>query len=117
MKMQGQAGGGPANHRPVEIHIDALVLHGFHPGECYRIAAAMQRELARLIGREGAPASAARTSPVDSLDVGAITIRPGSTALTTGAKIAVAVYRGLRQQGGHAANERAAQPTPGGHPR
>ena len=40
----------------IEITIDELVLHGFHPGDKRRIARAVETELGRLMAREEAPA-------------------------------------------------------------
>ena len=37
----------------VSLHIETLVLDGFAPGDRYRIGAAMQRELERLVSMHG----------------------------------------------------------------
>ena len=39
--------------REIEAQIEELVLHGFPPSERYRIADAMQAELARLLTEQG----------------------------------------------------------------
>ena len=39
----------------VELHIEELVLHGFAPGDRYRIGEAVERELQRLLTVQGAP--------------------------------------------------------------
>jgi len=39
----------------VALNIDELVLHGFAPGDRHRIAAAMRREMTRLISAQGVP--------------------------------------------------------------
>lgn len=46
----------------VELQIGELVLRGFAPGDRHRIAAAMQREMTRLITAHGVP-DAWHTSP------------------------------------------------------
>ncbi len=112
-EMQGQPGG-PENRRPVHIHIEELVLHGFDYGERRRIAAAVQEELARLVRNEGAPASPGITSPVDNLDAGAIHIPPGSTARATGARIGASIYQGLQGQSRPEQSARVTKPAPGG---
>ncbi|MGD8752520.1 MAG: hypothetical protein PVG14_13915, partial [Anaerolineales bacterium] len=41
----------------VELNIEALLLHGFSPHERFRIAQAVERELARLLAEGGLPAA------------------------------------------------------------
>lgn len=115
-KMQGQSGG-TANRRPVRIQIDELVLYGFDPGERHRIAAAAQKELARLVQNEGAPAFAGIASPVDNLDAGAIRIPSGATARAAGVRIAASIYQGLQGQSRSGQSVRLTKPAPGGFQR
>ncbi|WOJ90446.1 hypothetical protein RZS28_03885 [Methylocapsa polymorpha] len=58
-----------------EFRIDELVLEGFSPGERHAIAAAMERELTRLLSAADAPfaAAGARSLSVGSLDAGSST--------------------------------------------
>jgi hypothetical protein len=48
----------------VNLHIENLVLEGFPAGDRHAIAAAIQGELARLLGAEGVPPSFEITGPV-----------------------------------------------------
>jgi hypothetical protein len=84
----------PAN---IALHIEELVLHGFAPGDRYRIAAAVERELQRLFAEQGVPPFC--TGDIDSarMDAGAFNIASGSTAEACGAQVAQALYRGLSQ--------------------
>lgn len=117
MKRMQEQSAGTANRRPVRIHIDELVLHGFDPGERHRIAAAVQEELARLVRNEGAPASAGIASPVDNLDAGAIRIPHGSTARAAGLRIGASIYQGLQRQNRSGQPVRVTKPVPGGFQR
>src|SRR5271157_4640686 len=77
----------------LEIHIDELVLHGFAAGDRFRIGDALERELTRLLVREGLPASAARSASIERLDGGAFKVAPGAGARTIGAQVAQKVYQ------------------------
>ena len=68
--------------RSIELHIEELVLHGFAPGDRYRIGEAVEQELAQ--GGE-----------IVSVDDGAFEVAPGSRAEAVGAQVAKAVYGGL----------------------
>jgi hypothetical protein len=78
--------------REIEVRIDELVLHGFAPETRWRLAAALQGELHRLISEHGVPA-AWQTSP-DRLDAGGIPATPKTNVQTAGEQIARAVHRG-----------------------
>ena len=80
----------------VDLHIEELVLHGFAPGDRYRIAEAVQRELTVLLAQpEATRGRFQRTAKLDRLDTGAMTIPDGASTSAIGARIAGAVYRGL----------------------
>ena len=79
----------------IELHIEELVLHGFAPGDRYRIGEAMERELARLFVEQDTPPSLAREREVARVDGGAFEVKPGSGAEAIGAQVAQAVYGGL----------------------
>jgi hypothetical protein len=79
----------------VELRIEELVLHGFAPGDRYRISEAMERELARLFAEEGTPPRLGRGSEMVHLDGGAFEVKPSLGAEAIGAQVAQAVYRGL----------------------
>jgi hypothetical protein len=94
----------------VSVHIDELVLHGFARGDLHRIADAVERELARLMGEGGAPVSQTSRLALKRIDAGAFRVKAGSKAQTTGTQIAQAVYRSLRQQTRVSAGSTAVRP-------
>ena len=79
----------------VELHIEELVLHGFAPGDRYRIGDAVERELSLLFAEQGTPPSLARGGDIGRLDGGSFEAKPGSGAETIGIRAARAVYGGL----------------------
>ena len=79
----------------VDLHIEELVLHGFAPGDRYRIRAAVEAGLARLFTEQGVPPALARRGGVAYLDGGGFTATPGSGAEEIGGQVARAVYGGL----------------------
>ena len=83
------------NQKNIKLHIEELVLHGFAPGNRYRIAEAVERELARLFTEQGTPPSLTHGCQVDKLDGGAFDMAQGSKAEIIGAQVARAVYGGL----------------------
>lgn len=81
----------------IELYIEELVLHGFAPGDRYRIGEAVRDELARLFTAQGVPHALARGKEVAHLDGEAFEVAPGSEPVVVGTRVAQAVYRGLRQ--------------------
>jgi hypothetical protein len=81
----------------IEVHIEELVLHGFAPGDRYRIGDAVERGLARLFAEQGVPPSLAQESELAKLDAGAFKIAPGSGGEAVGAQVARKVYGGFSQ--------------------
>lgn len=81
--------------RSIELHIEKLVLHGFTPGDRYRIADAVERELARLFAEQGVPPALAQEAEVSRLDAGAFAIAPGARVNAVGAQMAHTVYGGF----------------------
>jgi hypothetical protein len=79
----------------VNLHIDELVLHGFPPGDRYRIAAAVEAELARLIEGQGIPNGLASGGTVPVLDAGSFSAEPGARPQQIGVQIAQALFGGL----------------------
>ena len=83
----------PAN---VELYIKELVLHGFAPGDRYRIGEAVERELSWLLAERGMPPPLlVKEAEMARLDGGSFRMLPGSDAETIGAQVAHAVYGGL----------------------
>ena len=79
----------------IVIEIDELVLHGFPPGERYRIGEAVQAELTRILGERGLPGAWAEDAAPDRLDGGTFNVDSGMPAALIGAGAAQAVYRTL----------------------
>jgi hypothetical protein len=79
----------------IELHIEELVLHGFVPGDRYRIAHAVERELARMLAEQGVPPSLVQEAEVARLDAGAFKLAPGGRAEAVGAQVAHKVYEGF----------------------
>ncbi len=100
MKTDGEPGrhgdreSGPRLSTPVavELHIEELVLHGFAPGDRYRIAEAVQGQLTRLFAEHGVLPSMARGGEIAQLDGGAFEVTPGSKPEVLGAQVAQAIY-------------------------
>jgi hypothetical protein len=80
----------------VIIEIDELILEGFAPSEKYRIADAVQQELARLLTAQSVHWT--RGAELEQLRVDAAGVHPRAPSATNGAHIARAVYEGLHQQ-------------------
>ena len=81
----------------IELNIEELVLHGFSPGDRYRIGEAVEQELTRLLADRGVPKSMEHGGEVASMDGGAFEVAPGSRPDVVGSQVARAVYGGLRQ--------------------
>lgn len=79
----------------VEFHIEELVLHGFAPGDRYRIGDAVERELARLFAERGVPPSLANGGEIAHINGGAFEVTPGAKPEAMGVQIAQVVYGGL----------------------
>jgi hypothetical protein len=83
----------------VELHIEALVLHGLAREESARIGEALQRELARLLAEGGLAPGLAKAGDFPHLDGGAFSFSPGAAAEATGARIAQSVYQSFSVPG------------------
>jgi hypothetical protein len=81
----------------VRLRIEELVLEGFLPGDRYRIAAAVEAELARLFIDQGAPTGLASGEAVLMLDAGSFHLSPDTGPDKIGAQVAQAVYGGLKR--------------------
>ncbi len=78
----------------VDLRIEEVVLHGFAPGDRYRIGDALERELSRLFTEHGMP-PLAQGGDIGCLDGGAFEVAPSSNAGAIGVQVAQAVYGGL----------------------
>jgi hypothetical protein len=80
----------------VEINIDELVLHGFAPGDRYKIGQAVEHELERLVREQGLPGTWPAGRNVDRLNAGTFSIKEGTRAESIGIQAAKTVYGGLK---------------------
>ncbi|HJZ79457.1 MAG TPA: hypothetical protein VKD91_03905 [Pyrinomonadaceae bacterium] len=81
----------------IELHIEELALHGFAPGDRYRIGEAVERELQRLLAEEGAPNLFDDDVELPRIDAGAFNVKPNAKSETVGEQIAQAIYGGISQ--------------------
>jgi hypothetical protein len=72
------------------------VLDGFAPVDRYRIADAVQAELARLLVEQGVPASLEMGGNIALLDGRAFYLAPDARPDRIGVQVAQAIYGGLR---------------------
>ena len=79
----------------VELHIEELVLHGFSPGDRYRIAEAVERELARWLAEQGVPHLLSNNVDLVEIDAGAFDVKPNAKSEMVGAQVAQAIYGGI----------------------
>ena len=79
----------------IDLHIEQLVLHGFSPGDRYRIGEAVELELARLITEQGVPSSLRRDGELARMDGGTFNVSPNSRAEVIGGQVAQSVYGGF----------------------
>jgi len=78
----------------IELHIEEFVLHGFAPGDRYRIAAAVEREVARLFVEHGVPQWLVQGGEMPHMDGGVFEVALGTRAEALGAQVAQAIYGG-----------------------
>ena len=83
--------------RNIELNIDELVLHGFSPGDRYRIGEAVEQELTWLLADRGVPQSLERGGEIENMDGGAFEVAQGSRPQVVGTQVAKTVYGGLKQ--------------------
>ncbi len=81
----------------IELHIEELVLHGFAGSDSQIVGEAVKSELSRLFTEQGVPPSLEQGGRIDSLKGGDLKLTPGSNAEVIGARVARAVYGGLKR--------------------
>ncbi|HEY2990874.1 MAG TPA: hypothetical protein VGL11_24395 [Candidatus Binatia bacterium] len=81
----------------IEIRIEELALNGFQPADRYRIGAALENELTRMLTEQGMPQAIADSIELTRLDAGEFLTTPGEPPSMVGNQVARAVYRGLEQ--------------------
>jgi hypothetical protein len=79
----------------VELHIEELVLHGFQPADRYRIGAAVERELLRLITEQGLPGEHDEDLHLPHLNAGEFSMPSGVSSEAAGREIAHRVHASL----------------------
>ena len=80
--------------RPIDLHIEELILEGFPPADRHRIGAALEKELARLLAERGLDSIGPGEMP--RLDGGRFDMRPGERPERVGAQIAQSIFRGMK---------------------
>jgi hypothetical protein len=83
--------------KSIELHIEELILDGFEQGDKQRIAEAVERELTNLFAKKGIPASLTESNEIRHLDGGVFHAKPDSKPEIIGAKVAQAVYGGMKR--------------------
>jgi hypothetical protein len=83
-------------YHTIALHIEELILHGFAPADRNGIAAAIERELARLFAEQGMPPSLGQDDDMVQLEGGSFKLVPGSRPDAIGAQVARAIYRGMK---------------------
>ncbi len=79
----------------VELRIEELILQGFVLAGREHIAAAVERELARLLAERGVPRSLGQGGDMTQVDAGSFILTPDRGSDVIGAELARAIYRGL----------------------
>ena len=79
----------------VAIHIDRLVLDGFRHGDRHAVAAGLEQELARVLGKRQTVARLAVLGNVPTLDAGRVSIAPGAAPHRVGQQVARGIGRGI----------------------
>ena len=82
------------SQRPIELHIEELVLHGFAPGHLSRIREAVESELHRLLAEQGLPEWLPAEGHLERRDGGQFAIRTGAKSQHIGGQVAQAIYKG-----------------------
>lgn len=81
----------------IRLHIDELVLHSFPSVDHYRIAIAVEAELARLVAEQGVPFGLEQGGSIARLDGGSFDLAPDARPDKIGVQVAQAIYGGLPQ--------------------
>jgi hypothetical protein len=79
----------------VEVHIEELLLHGFHASQRDRIGAAVEREITRLFTERGIPTSLVQSQEIAYGEAAAFRVAPNANPEDIGSQIAQAIYGGF----------------------
>jgi hypothetical protein len=115
MKAMRQTAENRQEYKTVRVHIEDLVLHGFLPSDRRGITAALEQELARLIGERGLPAMRGNPLPLDRMHGGTFKVLAGAKSQAAGTEIAGAIFQSLRQHARASGRASRAHPGTGGH--
>jgi hypothetical protein len=85
--------------RQIDIYIDELVLHGFERGDRYRIASAIEAEIARLLTEQGLPFAPAHDHSAEVLDAGQFDMTKAKPE-SVGSQVAQKIHAGLNASEG-----------------
>jgi hypothetical protein len=81
----------------IQLHIEALVFHGFAALDRQAINAAVEQELGRLLAAQGVPPALAVGRAMARLDGGSFTVRPDAKPAHIGLQVAQAIYGGFQR--------------------
>jgi hypothetical protein len=81
--------------RHIVLHIGELILRGLPYGQRYRIAAAVEAELQRLLDEGGLPSSLAAGGSLPQVQVDSLQFVDGAKPAVVGAQIAASIYSNL----------------------
>jgi len=96
MKHRNPHGAGAKNRAAsrIDVEIDELALDGFESRDRFRIADAVERELARLLRAKGPPLSWMESGEIFRWEGNQFGMKTGQREETIGARIAELIYRG-----------------------
>ncbi len=77
----------------INVHIETLALEGFDPQDRYRLAEALEVELARRFTGGGVPPEWRMSRSIGFIDGGSFMHTPGLPVQAAGSAIARAIYR------------------------
>ena len=83
------------NQALIDLHIEELILRDVPYALRYRIAAAVEHELARLLSEQDLPPSMTQGGYFPHIDIGTLHIEPDAKPGAIGAQIAQSVYSNL----------------------
>ena len=83
----------------MEIHIEELILIGFHPADRQRIGESLEQELVRLVCTQGISDGFSDDVHIPKLDGGSFQMGTGCRPETAGAEIARSVHHSINGKG------------------
>lgn len=81
--------------RRIDVRVEELVVTGFPAGQGYRIAAALERELVRLLGEGNAPDALTRSGALASLPARPVRAPAGASPECVGESAAGSIHGAL----------------------